>query len=272
MGGPLIAHDVRTDISVLPRRRMTVRGLLAPGQTIGNLVYFPRQVARQNNAAVVAEGAAKPKSDFTTEQVQAPVRTIAHYMDVTRQAFDDAPALRSLIDGELTYGLALAEETELLTGDGSGEHILGLIPQATAYSGAFAITGETAIDHLALALLQSELSLLPASGIVLNFTSWTQMKLLKDGMGRYILGDPADSTPPQLWGVPLVVTPAINAGTFLCGNFNIAAQIFDRMGVEILISSENTSNFTSNLYTIRCEERLAMGVKRATALITGTLP
>ena len=181
-------------------------------------------------------------------------------------------ALRSLIDGELRYGLALTEETELLTGDGTGEHILGLIPQATAYSGAFAITGEMAIDRLALALLQSEQALLPASGIVLNFTDWTKIKLTKDGMGRYIIGDPADAAPPQLWGVPLVVTPAITAGTFLVGAFVAGAQIFDRIGVEVLISGEHASNFTSNLYTVRCEERLAMACKRPAAFMTGTLP
>ena len=273
LGGPLVTPDYRPDMAVaLPQRRLTIRGLLAPGETSGNVVYYPRMTARQNNAAVVAELAQKPRSDFSMEQATAPVRTIAHLLDVSRQAFDDAPALRSLIDAEMTYGLNLTEEGELLSGDGSGEHILGLLPQASAYSAAFSITGETAVDRLALALLQAEQALLPATGIVLNYTDWWKIRLLKDGIGRYIVGDPQGNTQPMLWGLPVVPTPAITAGTFLVGSFFYGAQIFDRMAIEILISSENVNNFELNKLTIRCEKRTALAVKRPTAFITGSLP
>ncbi|MFX8466428.1 phage major capsid protein, partial [Acinetobacter baumannii] len=88
------------------------------------------------------------------------------------------------------YGLAFTEETELLLGDGTGAHLLGLISQATAYSAPFVVTDETAIDRIALAILQSELSLLPATGVVVNPTDWMKMKMLKDAQGKYILGNP----------------------------------------------------------------------------------
>jgi hypothetical protein len=115
------------------------------------------------------------------ELVQTNVQTIAHFMIAARQALDDAPALQSLIDGELRYGLSLVEEAQLLVGDGSETNLLGLIPQATAYSAAFVVTGETAIDRLALALLQSEQALLPATGIVVYFTDWENA----DDQGRH---------------------------------------------------------------------------------------
>jgi HK97 family phage major capsid protein len=70
----------------------------------------------------------------------------------------------------------------------------------------------------------------------------------------------------------VVPTPAIPVNNFLVGAFDSAAQIFDRMDVEILLSSEHGSNFTNNEVTVRCEERLALAVKRPAALITGTLP
>jgi HK97 family phage major capsid protein len=99
-GGPMIAPMVITDPSVLPRRRMTIRNLIAPGSTTSNSAWFPRQTGRQNMAAMVSEGASKPQSDITTTQVQSPVRTLATFMNVSRQAMDDAPALMSLVDGE----------------------------------------------------------------------------------------------------------------------------------------------------------------------------
>jgi HK97 family phage major capsid protein len=272
LAGPLIAPDVRTDATALPRRRLTIRDLLAPGQTDGNMIYFPKMTTRYQNAAVVAESADKPQSGFDLVQATAPVRVIAHWMQLTRQSLDDAPALRSLVDAELRYGVKLTEEAELINGDGTGQHLLGLIPQATAYSAAFAVTGETFIDRIALAMLQAELALLPASGIVVNPTDWTKAKMLKDATGRYILGAPTATGPQYLWGLPVVATPAIAAGSFLVGAFDSAAQIFDRMELDLLLSMEHGSNLTKNEVTILCEERIALAVKRPAALITGTLP
>jgi HK97 family phage major capsid protein len=162
LAGPMIAPMVITDPVVLPKRRLTIRDLLAPGQTNSNQVWFPRMTVRQNLASVISEGTTKPQSDFTTELVQTPVVTIAHFMVASRQALDDAPALQSLIDSELRYGLQLVEESELLLGDGTGQHLSGLITNATAYSAPFSVSSETAIDRLALARLQHfHLSLTP---------------------------------------------------------------------------------------------------------------
>jgi HK97 family phage major capsid protein len=269
LAGPMIGPMVITDPVVLPKRRLTIRDLLAPGQTNSNQVWFPRMTVRQNLADVVSEGTTKPQSDFTTELVQTPVVTIAHFMIASRQALDDAPALQSLIDSELRYGLQLVEEGELLLGDGTGQHLSGLITNATAYSAAFTPTDAQIIDQIALALLQSEQALIPASGVVLNFADWTKMKLTKNTLGSYILGDPAAATTPQLWGLPVVTTPAITAGHFLVGNFNLAAQIFDRLGIEVLLSTEDANNFRENKVTVRCESRLALAVKRKAALIYG---
>jgi HK97 family phage major capsid protein len=270
LAGPMIAPTIITDPVALARRRLTVRNLLAGGQTNSNAVWFPRQTVRQNSAAVVAESALKPQSDFTMEIVQSPVRLIAHWVQTSRQAMDDAPALASFVDAELRYGLGLAEETELLLGDGTGEHLDGLVPQATSYSPPIVDSGASEIDTVLLALIQAEQALYPADGVVLNTLDWGKMRLLKDTMGRYLLGNPASPTPPYLWGVPLVVSPSMTSGSFLVGAFQIAAQIFDRMGVEVLASSESGTNFTKNEITIRGEERLALCVKRPQALITGT--
>ena len=272
LAGPMIGPEIILDPTILPRRKMTVRNLLGQGSTNSNSVWFPRQRARQNLSRAVSEGATKPQSDLTVDQVQSPVVTLAHVMQASRQAMDDSAALMSLIDGELRYGLAYTEEQQLLYGDGTGANLLGIIPQATAYSGAFSITGETAIDRLLLALVQAELALLPASGIVLNTADWGKLRSQKDSLGRYLLGDPAEQAAPMLWSLPVIVTPAIAEGHWLVGAFGLGAQIFDRMSVEVLISTEAGSNFTNNEITIRAENRLALCVKRPTAFITGTLP
>ncbi|XYD07776.1 phage major capsid protein [Methylobacterium sp. NMS12] len=94
-GGALVTPARQPGIVALPQRPMTVRGLLAPGETESNLVQFVRQTVRTNNAATVAEGALKPESVISYEEAEAAVRTIAHWIPISRQLFDDVPALRS---------------------------------------------------------------------------------------------------------------------------------------------------------------------------------
>lgn len=271
LGTSLVTPD-RQELVALQMRPMTVRSLLAPGQTNSNSVEYAVQVLRTNNAAPVAEGAVKPYSDYTWNLKGFPVRTVAHLVKASRQILDDAPALRSIIDAEMRYGLAFAEEAQFLYGDGTGQNVLGIVPQASAFAAAFAVTGETAIDRVRLALLQGTLSLYPMSGIVLNPTDWAKIEMVKDGMGRYLVGDPQGTIQPRLWGQPVVSSLAMTVNTFLVGAFAYGAQIFDRMAVEVMISTENVDDFERNMVSIRAEERLALVVKRPAAFITGTLP
>lgn len=250
-------------------RRLTVRDLIAPGQTGTASVEYARENVFTNLAAVVSEGAAKPKSDISFELETAPVRTIAHYFKASRQILDDSPALRSYINARGEYGLKLAEENELLNGDGTGQHIHGLIPQATAYSAAFTPDVPQIIDTIRLALLQVFLSEFPPTGTVLNPIDWARVQLTKDGEGRYIIGNPVSDNAPRLWNLPVVETQAMGADKFLVGAFNLAAQIFDRMDMEVLLSTENEDDFIKNMVTIRIEERLALAVYRPLALVYG---
>jgi HK97 family phage major capsid protein len=271
--GSLVVPEFITDPVMLPRRVPTVRSLLAPGTTTSNTIYFVQQTARQLNAATVAEGATKPESDLTFAQATAPVRTIAHWMRASRQMLDDAAQLQSAVDGELRYGLMLEEEAQLLAGDGTGQNLLGLLPQATAFSAPWTATGDTAADTLLQAIAQSEIAMLPATGVVMNVSDWRRLIGLKDGMGRYLSNGPFGPAQPRLlWDLPLVPSLAMPAGHFLVGNFTVAAQIFDRMEVEVLLSTEDQDNFVKNLVTIRAEERLALAVKQPLALVYGTLP
>lgn len=267
--GSLVSPDRETEIVKLQRRRMTVRDLVTVGRTASNLVQYPKQVARTNNAAVVSETAQKPESNYTWTLADAPVRTIAHWVPVSRQAMDDAPQLQTEIDGELRYGLDLSEEVELLNGSGSGQHLSGLITNATTYAAAFAVSGSTMIDQLRLAHLQASLAEFPSDGQVLHPSDWARIELTKDGENRYIWADPRALGTPTLWGQPVVATQAISIDKFLVGAFKVAATIYDRMDAEVLISSEDRDNFIKNMLTVRAEKRLALAVKRSLALVYG---
>ncbi|RBM30491.1 phage major capsid protein [Vibrio tarriae] len=272
-GGDLVAPDRRAGIIAIPERQMTIRDLIAPGTTTSNMVQYVKETGFTNNAAPVAENTAKPYSDINFSMENASVQTIAHLMKASRQILDDASALASFIDARARYGLMIKEEGQLLYGNGTGANLHGIIPQASAYAAPTGaeVTTEQRIDRLRLAILQAALAEYPATGIVLHPTDWATIELLKDNTGKYIIGNPQNGTTPTLWRLPVVSTQSINQNSFLVGAFNLGAQIFDRMNIEVLVSTENTDDFEKNMVTLRAEERLAFAVYRPEAFVTGEL-
>ena len=261
-------------VMVNPNRGLVVRDLMAPGRTNSGFIEYVRETVFTNAAAVVAENPSvpKPQSDLQFDLKNDPVRTIAHWVLASKQILADAPMLQSYIDVRLRYGLAYAEDLEFLLGDGTGQHLLGLMPQAQAYAApaGVTVTNPTNIDKLRLAMLQAVLALYPATGHVLNPTDWAAIELTKDTQGRYIWANPAGLIGPTLWGLPVVESLAMPQNNFLTGAFKYAAQVFDREDATVLISTEDRDNFVKNMVTILAEERVGLAVYRPQALIKGT--
>ncbi|NNA50470.1 phage major capsid protein [Pseudomonas lactis] len=272
-GGDMVPAQRLAGIVAPPPRRLTIRDLVAPGTTESNSIEYIHESGFTNNARTVAETTAKPYSDLTFALATANVRTIAHLFKASRQMLDDAKALQSYIDARARYGLTMAEEAQLLYGNGTGANLQGLMTVAQLYAApaGVAVAGEQRIDRLRLALLQAELAEFPSDGIVLNPIDWAAIELTKDGEGRYIIGQPQEGTNPRLWNRPVVSTQAMTQDDFLVGAFKLGAQIFDRMEIEVLISTENDKDFENNMATIRAEERLAFAIYRNEAFVTGPL-
>lgn len=267
-GGLIMPLHEKEPVS-LPKRRLVVRDLLNVIPITTSSVDYPKMTVRTNLAAPVAEEAAKPYSTYTWANATAIVRVIAHLAKLTRQAMDDAPRLVAEVDAEMRYGLGLVEEAQLLNGSGVGQNLLGIVPQATAYVAPITIVAPTRIDMLRLAMLQAALALYPADGIVINEADWAGIELTKTTDGAYLFANPQGSVGQRMWGLPVVATPAMALDAFLVGNFAIGATIYDRMGVELLISTENVDDFEKNLATMRAEERIALAVKRPASFIVG---
>jgi HK97 family phage major capsid protein len=271
--GGLIRSYRENDVVSLLRERRVVRDLLRTVPISTSSVDYVTQTLRTNNAAPVAEAASKPYSEYAWGSATVVVRTLAHLAKITRQAMDDAPRLVAEIDSEMRYGLGFVEERQFLYGTGVGQNLLGIMPQATAFALPTGFTrraGTTKIDALRVAMLQNSLALLPADGIVLHETDWADIELTKTDDGAYLFSNPQGSVEPRMWSLPVVASPAMVAGDFLVGNFTLGATVYDRMAVEVLISTENVDDFETNRATMRAEERVAIAVKRPQAFTKGT--
>nr|WP_314585534.1 phage major capsid protein [uncultured Pseudomonas sp.]BDD46422.1 hypothetical protein 7 [Moraxellaceae bacterium] len=178
-------------------RRLTIRDLLAQGRISSNSLDYVRENVFTNSAAPVAEGNLKPESQITFTKETANVRTIAHWIQASRQIMDDAPLLESYVNNRLLFGLALAEEAQLLNGDGTGENLVGINKVATAYDTSLNVALDNKADQIAHAVFQVTESEFEASGIILNPRDWHAIALLKDDMGRYIFGGPSALRAPR---------------------------------------------------------------------------
>lgn len=266
------AERVQSPMQNLPERQLTIRNLIAPGQTSSSSIEYVQETGFTNNAGMVAEGTLKPESSLKLDLKNAPVRKIAHWFLASAEILADAPGLRSMIDNRLRYGLAFVEDVQLLKGDGNGQNLLGIKPQAADYAvpaGLVGFAAPTMIDKLRIAQLQVALALYPADGQVLHPIDWAIIEMMKDGEGRYLIGNPQGTLSPTLWGLPVVPSMAQTVGEFTVGAWRMGAQLFDREQSGVLVSTEDGDNFKRNMVTVLAEERLSLATYRPEAFVDG---
>jgi HK97 family phage major capsid protein len=240
--------------------------------TSGNSVEYVVETWAHAADYQLLEGDKKAQSDVTYVDKTATVRTIAHFVKVSRQMLADAPYFASTVDNQLLYGVAKKEEHELLHGDGLAGHLHGLMPQATALP-VDVLAGITySADQILAAIAYLQALGYTPTGIVLNPIDWASIQIEKTATGIYILGGPpSGNASSTLWGLPVVSTVEMTAGSFLVGAFPPNATLFDRESPSVDVAYENEDDFVRNLVTMRCEERIVLAVYRPTAFVKGDI-
>jgi len=274
----LVAAQRLPEIVRANERRLYVRDLLPQAPTTAPAIEYTEELAFSNQAApqggtvmspeTTGEGEIKAESGLSFIQRTARIITVAHWIPASVQILDDAPMLENYIGNRLVYGLRLKEEDMLLNSTGTNGELNGLINQATAFNrGA---TPDTKLDVLRKAITQLQLADAIASGIVVNPADLESIELSKDSTGQYIVATLNVSGQPVAWRVPVVASNSIAAGKWLAGDFNTAAQIWDRQLATVEISRDHADFFVRNLCAIRAELRETLTVYRPASLVTGT--
>lgn len=251
-------------------RALRISDVLLQGNTTSNLVEYTRELTFTNDAAETGEGVLKPESDITFELASAPVRTIAHWIKLSRQVVDDAPMLANYVDTRLRYGVELRRDNQLLNGNGTGQNIGGMTKSGNFT--AFAPTsGDTPLDTLNRAKYDIIAADYAATAVVMNPADWGAIERLKTSYGEYIIGNPFGNIGPVLWGLPVVVSNNMTAGKFLMAAFDIAYQVWNRQSTTVEMTESNDTDFVKNLITVRAEQRLALAVYRPASSLYGDL-
>lgn len=250
-------------------RTLRIRDVMPSGTTSSNLVEYTRELAFTNSAAETAEGATKPEAALTFELVSAPVKTIAHWLKLSKQVMDDAPALASYVDTRLRYGVDLRIDQQLLNGNGSGQNIGGLA-KAGNHTAFTPSSGDNAIDSINRAIYAVAAADYNATAIILNPADWGAIERTKTNDDAYVFGAP-QKLAPTLWGLPVIATNTMTAGKFMVGAFDMAAQVWNRQGTTVEMSEADDTNFQKNLVTVRAEARLALAIYRPASIQYGNL-
>ena len=261
-------------------RPLTLRDLVTPGDTDSDTVTYARQIAVANAAAPVPEarGSAagdqvgdvvgrKPESGFTLDTITEPVRTIAHWLPATRRALTDAGQLRTLIDNFLLTGLEETLETEMLTGDGTGEHFDGILNTPgtvvmPADPGGPVITARRARTRVRTVGRSTP------TAYLLNPLDWESIQLTRENgaNGAFMFGGPSETAQPRMWGLPVVESEGVPAGTGIVADFRTCV-LWDREDATIQVSDSHADFFIRNLVAILAELRAAFGILRPSAIV-----
>ena len=250
-------------------RSLRVADLLVGIPTTSNAWDFTRELAFTNNAAETAEGAAKPETDLTFELETVNIRTIAHFIKASRQILADAPAVSAYIDTRMRYGVNAREDLQLLVGDGTGQNISGMTLAAnrTAFT---PVSGDTQLDSLNRAKYQLIGTDYAADAVIMNPADWSDIERLKTSEGAYVVGNPFGTLTPVVWGLMVVLSNNMTAGSFHMSYFATTYDHLQRQGTVVEMGFVD-DDFTRNLVTMRAEKRTALATLRPASATFGAL-
>lgn len=280
--GPVLTQVDRTIVQA-NRPRVVVADLLGQGTISGNAISYFVEGALEGAFTTVAEGGAKPQLHVVDPtSVTDALKKIAGWIKVSDEMIEDLDFVVSEINNRLLYELAKFEEAQLLNGNGTGSNILGILNRTgvqTELRGTTA-SGDTVADTIFRAITKvSTGSGLDADGLVIHPSDYQSLRLAKDANGQYYgggffsgaYGNGGLSEQPNVWGLRTVITPAIAVGTVLVGAFGQSATVYRKGGVRVESTNSHASDFTSNLVTIRAEERIALAVRRPVGFVKTTI-
>lgn len=261
------------------QRELTIRDIITTGTTDSDVVEYVRVASQTNNAAPVAEADSldatdltgmKAWSDLTLQRVSEVVRNIAHAVAATTRTLSDNGQLKTIVDSFLRYGLAEALEEQIISGDGTGENFRGILDYVGDVTTPLT---EQAWDTDLLTTTRKARTKVRTVGrgrptfYLFNPADWERIDLLMTtGGGGSNYRQAGELTAPRLWGVPVVESEAVPAGTGIVGDGRMAV-LWDRQQTTIQASSGYMNFFMKNMVAVLAELRAAFGVIRPQAFV-----
>lgn len=258
-----------------PRQILNIESLFGRIMVSGNAYQYVKYgyttTDTATGPAVVAEGAAKPETNYTGTIQTGTIKTIAHWTKLTEQMIADDANIVSFINDDMQYQLNKVIDYQIIRGTGSGQ--LKGLNQSGNYTdyitGSGFTTGDTVIDLILKVKAKMEAAGIRGVTLLLNPVDWVKVLTAKNVNKDYLIPGIVDIPTQRIWGVPVVLNAGVESGKFHMGNFAEGGKIIERSGIAVEFDREQ-DDFTKNLMTLRVERRLDFAVVQPKALAYGT--
>jgi hypothetical protein len=201
----------------------------------------------EGGAAIVPEGQVKPSLDIGEAKIDVTLDMVAVWTQATRQALDDIPMMRSLIDQELVRSV-LRKFEELAT---------TAITSATLPTATAPAEGGTLMGAIRYGVAKVQVAGWNPNAVAVNPDDAASIDIAA-------LALPGLVNP--FWGLRVVPVPGLTAGSAIVGDFSNGAVTFERSaGVSVFITDSHADTFTSNIFTMLAETRRKTVVRRVDA-------
>ena len=250
-------------------RPIQLLDIIPMSRTGSDSVVYMEETTRTHSAAEKAEGAAFAESAFALTEKNSAVRKITDSIPVTDEQLEDVAQVQSYLTGRLLYGIRQRLDAQCLVADGSAPNLRGLknvVGIQTQAKGADPVP-----DAFFKAMTKVRVTgrAMPTHH-VMHPTDWQGVRLLRTADGIYIWGNPSESGPERMWGLPVVQCEADSAGTGYVGSFMPAwVSLFERRGIDVQIGYTGTQ-FVEGKRTMRADMRAALVFFRPAAFASVT--
>jgi HK97 family phage major capsid protein len=163
--------------------------------------------------------------------------------------------------------LAQRIDAQLLNGNGTSPNLSGLTDSGN-YTAYTAETGDNLLDAINRAKYALWATGNMPDVVIVNPADWGAMEIAKTQYGEYIYKNAGVAAEMNPFGLRIVLSNHMTAGKFLVGAINTSTALYTRAGAVVEMGYIN-DDFTKNLVTIRAEERLGLGVERASGILYG---
>jgi len=267
----IVVDDFRRDFIVpVPVRMVKLLDLIQVTTTDSDQVDFIEETTRTDAAAETAPGTAAAEATYVYTNRQAPVRDITHFTPAHRRNLADAGQIRALLEGRLQNGVERRLESQLVSGDGAGENLRGILN--TSGIASVARGTDPRIEAIHKGVTQTRLNFFgEPDALLLHPSDYEEAIFEKDANGAYLLGPASQQESRTMWGFPTSVSTVIAQNTSLVGNFQQGAVLWVRSGVSVSASDSHASFFTERRVALLAELRAAFAAwqPKAFAAVTG---
>ena len=209
--------------------------------------------------AMVAEGAVFPESTAKFIERTMPIRKIGDTLAVTEEFGEDAAQANAELERFLDINVNTFVDAQIITGDGTGETLTGLLTSAPDYtpvaSGIAGANIKDLVRKMRTAIVKGRGSKYMPDIVVMNSDTFDRYYLAKDLNNMYLF----DSATGTIAGLAVVEDNNMPDNQIVVGDRRFAT-IYEKAGV-VLSEGLVNAQFSSDTKTIKARKRLAMLIR-----------